>query len=85
MNSPTHLCTIVESPRCFEDGKAQFDRPGIRNTADTMKHIKNALANIRDTADGPDEMSVDDLDCMLEQALSLLASTMEIISTEDDG
>eukprot|EP00526_Cylindrotheca_closterium_P027196 CAMPEP_0113644502 /NCGR_PEP_ID=MMETSP0017_2-20120614/23425_1 /TAXON_ID=2856 /ORGANISM="Cylindrotheca closterium" /LENGTH=50 /DNA_ID=CAMNT_0000556123 /DNA_START=144 /DNA_END=296 /DNA_ORIENTATION=+ /assembly_acc=CAM_ASM_000147 len=50
-----------------------------------MKHIKNALANIRDTADGPDEMSVDDLDCMLEQALSLLASTMEIISTEDDG
>lgn len=84
MNRSTHLCTIIESPHFFEETKAQRDRAERRNTTDTLNHIKQALATIRDTADGPDEMSIDELDSMLEQTLSLLASTMDVISNEQD-
>ena len=82
---PSTLCTNIESPHCFEENKVQLDPPEIRNTAGTMNHIKIAFATIRDAVDGPRDMSIEELDCMVEQALSLLTSTMETISYEDGG
>lgn len=80
------LCTIVESPCYFEGNSSQLQqegRPERRNTSEIMAHIKAALETIRETADGPHEMSIDELDCMLEQTLSLLSSAMDVMTRDD--